>query len=80
MNKTVIITARIENGAVNVVNNYGSSWRFEFKNEEPDVTLTTMLATIIAAQLTATINVQLLCTDAKTVKYRLEVLTGAEAR
>ena len=80
MNKTVEITARIENGPVNVVNDYGAYWRFELKNEELDVSSTIMLATIIAAQLTATINAQLLSTKANTYKYRLEVLTGADTR
>ena len=64
---------------VTVENDKGAKWRFQLHKPELDVTIAGALANIAASQLAATITAQLLATNAKRLKYKLELLTGADA-
>lgn len=79
MKAEVTITTRFAKNEVLVENDKGMKWRFVLLKNELDISSAGAIANIAAAQLAGTITAQLLATDDKNVKYRLEVLTGAEA-
>lgn len=79
MKAEVTITISSAFNAVTVENDKGAKWRFQLHKPELDVTTAGALANIAASQLAATITAQLLETNANRVKYKLELLTGAEA-
>lgn len=80
MKAEATITTRFANNEVLVENDKGMKWRFELLKNGLDISAAGAIANIAAAQLAGTITAQLLATDETTVKYKLEVLTGAEAR
>lgn len=80
MKAEVTISIRFANGEVLVESNKGMKWRFEFVKPDLDYSLAGMVANITAAQLAGTITAQLLNMDEKNYQYKLELLTGADAR
>ena len=80
MKAEVTITTRFANHEVLVENHKGTKWRFELLKNELDISIAAAIANIAAAQLAGTITAQLLAIDETTVKYRLELLTGADCR
>jgi hypothetical protein len=80
MKAEVTITTWFANHEVLVENDKGMKWRFELLKNELDISMSAAIANIAAAQLAGTITAQLLAIDETTVKYKLEVLTGADCR
>lgn len=80
MKAEVTITMRCANEEVIIKNDKGCSWRYEMKKPELDIPTAACVANLAASMLAATITAQLLATDETSVKYKLEVLTGAECR
>ena len=80
MKAEVTITTRFAKNEVLVENDKGMRWRFVLLKNELDISSAGAIANIAAAQLAGTITAHLLTTDDTNVKYRLELLTGADAR
>lgn len=80
MKNAVSVTIIHDNDEVRVLNDKGCMWSFKLEKPELDYSTAGTLASLAAAQLAGTITAQLLATDETTVKYKLEVLTGADCR
>lgn len=80
MKAEVTITTRLADNEVIVENDKGMIWRYEIHKPKPDMSTAAAVAYIAAGQLAGTITAQLLSMDEPFVKYKLELLTGAECR
>lgn len=80
MNNEVTVTIIHDNDEVRVMNDKGYIWSFKLETPQHDPSTAGTIASLVAAQLAGTITAHLLHMDETKIKYRLEVLTGADAR